>query len=797
MRDRQAGGLPSTVRKPQKNDPINSRLLILCSCLVLGIVILILLGESISFPQIYATAAFDRDGDLLSAAIAEDGQWRFAPSDSLPARYVQSVIIAEDKRFFNHHGVDPLAVIRAAWSNLRDKKIVSGASTLTMQVVRMSRGNQPRTFPEKIFEMILAGALEFTRSKSEILGLYAAHAPYGGNVVGLEAAAWRYFGRRPSALSWAETATLAVLPNSPSMIHPGRNRSLLREKRDRLLRKLFETGVIDSITFRMACSEDLPDTPYPLPQNAPHLLSYLKSEIQQQGRFYTSIDRQCQLMVQDVLERHHKHLAANHVYDAAVVVIDNCANEIIAYAGNISGTRIREDGRYVDIIRAPRSTGSILKPFLYAAMLEKGELLPTQLVMDVPLRLGGFAPQNYSHLYNGAVPASKALARSLNVPAVYMLQQYGVARFHYKLIQLGMTTLFRPYAQYGLSLILGGAECTLWDISTMYAGFAESIRSWIENRRPRGKPAILKRRLQENTGTAAYHYTAGTAWLTLSAMLEVSRPDLEQFWQNFSSSRPVAWKTGTSYGHRDAWAVGVTPEFTIGVWVGNADGEGRPDLTGLRAAAPILFDLFYLMPPTSWFETPEPELEEITVCASSGYRPGPYCSKREHVFIPYGCGGGTTCPFCRVVHLDVTHTHRVDTNCTPDEQVESENWFILPPEAELYYRTKHPEYIPLPPVTGGCAEEEMNAFSLIYPPAGDVILVPLELDGEQGKTVLKAAHRRPDATLYWHIDNVYLGSTTERHELAVSPAAGEHRLTIVDDQGQMLEQKVRIIAARR
>ena len=360
-----------------------------------------------------------------------------------------------------------------------------------------------------------------------------------------------------------------------------------------------------------------------------------------------------------------------------------------------------------------------------------------------------------------------------------------------------MTTLFRPYAQYGLSLILGGAECTLWDISAMYAGFAESMLSWIENRQPRGKPGILRRRLSEPTGTAVYHYNAGTAWLTLSTILEVSRPDLEQFWQNFASSRPVAWKTGTSYGHRDAWAVGVTPEYTIGVWVGNADGEGRPDLTGLRAAAPILFDLFYLMPPTSWFEMPEPELEEISICASSGYRPGPYCSRLEKVYIPYGSQGGTTCPFCRVIHLDATHTYRVDTNCTPDEQVETEQWFVLPPVAELYYMKKHPEYIPLPPVTGDCSDEEIDAFSLIYPSAGDAILVPVELNGEQGKTVLKAAHRRPDATLYWHLDNVYLGSTTERHELAISPLAGEHRLTIVDDQGMIREQKVRIITAGR
>jgi len=680
---------------------------------------------------------------------------------------------------------------------MKSGRIVSGASTITMQVVRLARLNRPRTFPEKLIEVILASGLELISSKKQILRLYAAHAPFGGNVVGLEAAAWRYFGRQPAQLSWAETATLAVLPNAPALIHPGRNRDLLRKKRDHLLLRLYQTGIIDSLTYTLSCRENLPDAPYPLPQNAPHLLTYLKHEMKAGGRIFSSIDAPTQSMVKNVLERNHLRLAANHIYDGAVMIIDNHANEVIAYMGNISDNRVRDKGRYVDVIQAPRSTGSILKPLLYASLIEKGEILPTQLVQDVPLRLGGFAPQNYSRSYHGAVPASQALARSLNIPAVHMLRQYGVSRFYYKLKNLGMTSLFRPSEEYGLSLILGGAEGTLWEICTIYAGFAESISSFFYDRPARGQPRIIINQLSSVDQDRKYRFRPGATWLTLSAMLEVSRPDLEQFWQNFASSRPVAWKTGTSFGNRDAWAIGVTPEYTVGVWVGNADGEGRPDLAGLNSAAPILFDIFYLLPPTSWFEKPESDLEQIDVCSSSGFRPGPFCKTREKTYIPFDSEAGTTCPLCRLVQLDPTLTYRVNRSCDRDMLTEPVKWFVLPPAVELYYSKKHPEYLPLPPVHPGCPGEELDPFSLIHPAPGSAILVPVELNGEQGRTVLKAAHRRPNAILYWHIDDNYMGLTKERHELAISPSPGEHKITLVDDQGMMVIQTVRIVSAGR
>ena len=414
-----------------------------------------------------------RDGSLLGARIASDGQWRFPGRDSVPGKYAAAVIAAEDQRFRWHPGVDPLALARAAWTNLRAGKVVGGGSTITMQVIRMSRGSRPRTYREKFVEAALALRLELGTDKDEVLALYAAHAPFGGNVVGLEAAAWRYFGRGPADLSWAEAAMLAVLPNNPGAVHPGRSRAELLEKRDRLLGRLQETGTIDAEELELALLEPLPDAPRPLPQVAPHLLQTLAAGDGGAGRRYAStLDAALQRLVGDVASRQSRSLASMGIRHLAALVVDNRTFEVVAYVGNSRWAVGEGTGHAIDLIRRPRSTGSILKPLLFARMLDAGEILPETLVPDIPSQFAGYRPENYDREFRGAVPARTALARSLNVPAVWMLRRHGVDRFYDFLRGMGMTTLHRPPGDYGLTLVLGGAEGTLWDITGMYANVA-------------------------------------------------------------------------------------------------------------------------------------------------------------------------------------------------------------------------------------------------------------------------------------------------------------------------------------
>ena len=394
----------------------------------------------------YATVVVDRHNELLGARIAKDGQWRFPPCDSVPDKFIRCLLAFEDKHFYKHPGVNPFSLFRAAWQNLRHGRIVSGGSTLTMQTIRLSR-NQPRTFLEKIIEIILATRLELQYSKQEILAMYASHAPFGGNVVGLDAATWRYFSHPASDLSWAEAATLAALPNAPSSIYPGKNREALLKKRNRILKILLEQGDISASDFKLALAEPLPTTPRALPQIAPHLVDHIAN--QYPGQYVVStIDKGLQLQMEALANRHSQEFARSDIKNLALLVIDLQDNQVLAYCGN---TRLDglANGHQVDIIRAPRSTGSILKPFLYYAALEEGLILPHMLLPDIPININGFAPQNFNRQFEGAVSASEALARSLNIPSVELLQQYGVPKFYDFLQQIGLSTPAHPASHYG------------------------------------------------------------------------------------------------------------------------------------------------------------------------------------------------------------------------------------------------------------------------------------------------------------------------------------------------------------
>ncbi len=775
------------------------------------------------FRNPYSLVILDRTGELLNAGVAKDGQWRFPPADSIPAKYIQSAVIFEDKRFFRHRGVDPLALLRAAWSDVRAGKVVSGGSTLTMQVVRLSRPGKPRTILEKTVEIFEALRLESFYNKQEIFSMYAAHAPYGGNVVGLSAASWRYFGRQPEQLSWAEVAMLTVLPNNPALIHPGRNRDLLLRKRNVLLDKLIEQNVLDSLSGTLAKMEPLPPEPYPLPVLAPHIYSHVRNSgltTKKWGRaapgpVHTTMRKDLQLQTDQIIRRHHERLAANGIFNGAALVMEVNSGQVLAYVGNVFDPDNSGHDRFVDIISAPRSTGSILKPLLYAGMLQSGDILPTQLVADVPTRMGGFAPQNYSREYQGAVPACMALARSLNVPAVRMLQRFSVDRFQNLLEKLGMTTLYRPAHEYGLTLILGGAEGKLWDLTGIYASMARTVNRYFEDEADSASaeasaffaPELFldeeqnkntaDRKLIPNKSNPDSPLRAGSCWLTLQAMLEVTRPDEESAWRDFLSNREIAWKTGTSYGYRDAWAIGVTPLYAVGVWVGNADGEGRPDLVGLKTAAPILFEIFGLLPSAEWFNCPEGDLELIEVCSRSGYRRGPDCAAGLMIRVPPAGVQTTVCPYCQIVHLDRSLRWQVHADCEPLHGIVNKNWFVLPPTMEWYYIRKHSDYLPLPQLREDCRGlvESMtsSSFSIIYPEKNSTIFIPLELDGQRGRTVFKAAARNQQSTLYWHLDNVYMGATRDIHELALVADAGEHILTLVDENGEQEVRKFKII----
>ena len=746
----------------------------------------------------------DADGNLLNATIAADGQWRFPYNKNVPQKFIDCITTFEDKRFFKHPGVDPVSIGRAVIKNIKNKGVVQGGSTITMQVIRLSKKDDKRSIWNKLKESILAIRLEMSYSKKEIIALYASNAPFGGNVVGLDAAAWRYYGRSPDKLSWGEMATLAVLPNAPALVHPGKNRETLLKKRNILLDKLLDAGKINQSSCDLAKLEPLPGQPLPLPQFAPHLLQRFKKDFAKNNtgtKIKTTLDGALQKNVARIIQQHQSVLKGNGINNACALVLDVETGNTVAYIGNIYDPVNKEMESDVDVIAAPRSPGSALKPILYASILSDGLILPNSIIPDIPTQIGSYAPQNFDLGFDGAVPANRALARSLNIPAVKLLQQYKYQRFYETLQQCGFTTLNRSADTYGLSLILGGCEVTMWDIAGVYASMARTLNHQTKNNgkldindfHPANyiaKPITNNEQLTTNN----FPLDATSIYFTFQAMQDVMRPGEEGLWQQFTSSQKVAWKTGTSFGFRDGWAIGVTPKNVVAVWVGNTDGEGRPGLVGIQTAAPILFDIFRLLPNVSWFEKPKYNFSFVPVCRQSGYRANIDCPDVDTLFMPPNATKVPLCPYHKIIHLDASGTFRVTEQCESASNMQHKSWFILSPAMEYYYKQKNADYKILPPFKAGCDYAETGkVMEIIYPQPDAKIYVPLEISGEKGKTVFTAAHRKNGTKIFWSLDDNFIGTTQNFHQMALNPSPGKHIITLTDENGASISRQFEIL----
>jgi penicillin-binding protein 1C len=729
-------------------------------------------------------------GELMGAKIADDGQWRFPESDSVPFKFRKCLLTFEDEYFEYHPGVNPVSLFRSLKQNINSGSAKRGGSTITMQVARMMRGNRERTVYQKLVEITLAVRIECSYRKSSILKIYVCHAPFGSNVVGLSAASWRYFGRYPHQLSWAEAATLAVLPNAPSLIYPGKNQRRLLEKRNRLLAKLRTNNTIDQSTYELALMESLPAKPFPIPQLAPHLLVRAAQEEPEQRLFRTTLDKDLQVKVAELVNRHMSSLSGNQVYNAGVIVAETETGKVLAYIGNCySETNAHEN--YVDVIRAPRSTGSILKPFLYAFMLSEGRMLPASLVEDVPTRLGSYGPKNYNLTYDGLVPAHEAIARSLNVPAIKMLQDYGASRFHKRLKQLGFTTFNRPTEHYGLSLILGGGEATLWDIASAYSSMGRALSFYSQRWDKYAEGSYRKLHYiqgKENKISISQRsdlLSASSIYFTFRAMTELLRPQDYVGYKQFLSKAPIAWKTGTSFGFRDAWATGLNAKYTVAVWVGNADGEGRPELTGTSCAAPLMFSVFNVLSEKKWFQKPERDMEKVLVCQQSGYKASDICEKVETREYCRGSSKTKVCEFHKLVHLDQSGNYRVQGDCYPVSSMRHVAWFVASPVQEYFFKKRNLGYKVLPPFLPGCEpDENQKHLEIIYPRDNFQVYMPVDESGKKSRCILKATHKGKDATLFWYMDGVYIGATRQFHQVPLVAEAGKHVLEISDENGE-------------
>ena len=733
-----------------------------------------------------STILLDSGDGLLEARLAADGQWRFPAIDQVPPKMEKAILTFEDRWFYWHPGFNPISLFHAFRSNLKAGRIVRGGSTISMQLIRLARKGQPRTYREKIIEWATAVRLTVQYRKSTVLKEYLSRAPFGGNVVGLASASWRYFRKAPHLLSWGEAAMLAVLPNDPALIHPGRNRDLLRAKRDRLLDQMVAEGYLSTADGILAKSEPLPVRPAPLPRRAPELMTSLGQS--EAPLIRTTVNGPLQDAVRSYLEIYQDRMAGNGVFNMAVVIASNQHHQVEVYAGN-NPLALHHQGD-VDMIPARRSPGSTLKPLLYASALDDGLIWPGSLLPDVPTQYGSYRPENYNRQYEGVVNAEEAIASSLNVPMVRLLKDYGTDAFLEQLRQFGLSTLDRPADHYGLSLILGGGEVSLWDLVTIYSACAHRLQTGHPSTNP--VEGLRIRRDLNKTSSTVRVPGIGAIWHMLQAMVLPDRPEGMENWAYFESPRQVAWKTGTSFGFKDAWAIGVTPEYTVGVWVGNADGTPRPDLVGYKAAAPLLFAVFDMLPPTTWFKPPLDDLDYREVCSFSGNPPSGLCPADTQLIL-IRQQRPPVCTIHREILVDPQTGARVNSSCALPDQSLRRVVEVLPPLQEHYYRFHHPEYRGLPELAPGCLEQQsFNPLQWIYPAEDTRIIIPVDLNGVRQAVLLQATHRDPDAQVFWHCNDQYLGKTRGRHTWIATLPPGTHTLTIMDDSGNRKTHRVEV-----
>ncbi len=721
------------------------------------------------FDESYSKVLLDRNGEFLEARIAQDQQWRFPPINTTPTRFEECILTYEDQYFRAHPGVNVVSLFRALYLNLKHGEVVSGGSTITMQTVRLMRKQKNRTILEKCIEITWAMRLETRFSKDEILSMYVSHAPFGGNTVGLEAATWRYFNRPPESLSWADNAMLAVLPNSPGLIHLNKNRSLLKAKRDKLLESLYENGTINVETFNLSKDEPLPEPVNALPHYAYHLVDRLSSK---SSKIVSTVDIVHQKQFNKIASLYGQRLKQQNIHNLSAVLVDIETGNVLAYVGNNWRNNHKHAGK-VDMLRAVRSSGSILKPFLYTAVYDQGTA-PTQGIPDYPINFTGYKPVNYNPSFEGLVPAGEALYRSLNIPATWLLSKYGVAHMKNDLSKLGLSSLNRSSKDYGLSIILGGGEVNLLELTSAYSSLGAQLNnpdSFTAFKtyllRDHSKPTIESRKT----------FSSGSIYSTLQSLTNTYRPETEAHWKNFSSAYPIAWKTGTSYGNRDAWAIGVTSKYAVGVWVGNSEGQGVSGLTGLNTAAPLLFQLFETLPATMWFNEPA-DMDMYAICSESGMKKGKTCPNEREALLPTSLETGVTCVYHKAFMIEAHSGKRAYKGCG-EGFLYPDTFFNLPPIVSTYYKQRNPRYKELPEWSSNCNRGDAS-ISVLYPVDQGRLSIPV---GEEREVIAKAYYSLPQTELYWELNGSHIGITAGKHEQVIIPQKGRNLLVLSDEFG--------------
>jgi penicillin-binding protein 1C len=720
----------------------------------------------------YSPIVLAKDSTLINAYLTYDDKWRmYTELEEITPELKKAIVFKEDRFFYYHFGINPVAIVRASINNIRYHRRTSGASTITMQVARLISPKE-RSYWNKITEMFRASQLEWKYSKNEILQIYLNIIPFGSNIEGVKAASVIYFGKLPNHLSLAEITALSIIPNRPVSLRLGTNNEYIVKERNKWLNRYKKAKLFDLNTIDDALTEPLNAYRRSVPHLAPHLSYRLKTENTKSRIIRSTINLEMQKKCESIIKTYSNGLYFQNIKNAMAIVIDNKSREVIAYIGSADYYN-NEDGGQVDGIRSIRSPGSTLKPLAYALAFDAGIVTPKTIISDVPVSFSGYEPENYDEKFYGNISIEKALASSLNVPAVKILSELKTATLLNALIQANFAQIGKDKENLGLSIVLGGCGVSLEELANLYCTLANG-----------GSFSALKY-LKDNHGLDTIRIVSqGAAYMVTDILTQLERPDLPLAWENSQHTPKIAWKTGTSYGRKDAWSIGYNNKYTVGVWVGNFSAQGVPELSGAEKATPLLFRIFNAIDYNTnlnWFTMP-PDIDLRYVCSQSGLLPEFYCNNLILNYYLPNKTNNKKCQHSKLVIINPDSTMSYCLNCRPEFGYIEALYPNLAPEVITYYNTNQIKYSKIPPHNPEC--ERLIAGlnpKITSPVSNNEYYVNVNEDME----IMLSCHVANDVeNVYWYINNKFLKAAGKEEKLFFKPDEGTIEISCSDDKGR-------------
>ncbi|HET9057280.1 MAG TPA: penicillin-binding protein 1C [Chitinophagaceae bacterium] len=749
--------------------------------IIVGLVVIFLL-LNLFFPLPgkieYSTIVTDNKGEVIHAFLTKNEKWRMKAELAEISPLLKKTIVAKEDRYFYYHpGVNPVAVARALVKNILRMKRTSGASTITMQVAKLLEPKK-RSYGSKLIEVFRAFQLEWKYSKDEILQLYFNLVPYGGNIEGVKAASLLYFKKSPDHLSLAEITALSIIPNRPSTLIIGRNNDLIIKERNRWLAYFAKEKVFTKKEIKDALSEPL--TAYRM--EVPKLMPQFSYEMKKLGGdiIKSNIDLNTQFKTEKLVKDYVKALYSQNIRNAAVMIIDNRSHKVVSYVGS-ADYRDTVDYGQVNGVKAVREPGSTLKPLLYGLCVDAGLMTPKTIITDVAVNYNGYAPENYDKKFNGNVTMEFSLEHSLNIPAVKALRQLGTEKMIGTLTECNFKSIQKKQKGLGLSLILGGCGTNLEELTSLFAAFA--------NDGVYCKPLLVQ-------GDTIYDkvriLSEASDFMITDILSHVNRPDFPVSWQSTAHLPKIAWKTGTSYGRRDAWSIGYNKNYTVGVWVGNFSGQGIPELSGAGIATPLLFKIFNTIDYDSdeeWFAQPK-SCETRIVCSETGMTRGEYCTHAvTDYFIPL-VSSSMVCNDTREVLVSPDEKISYCHYCAPETGYKKKLFKIIAPDLQNYFKENGIAFEMIPLHNPNCEKIFKEGAPVITSPTNGT---EYYLDTKDPEPIALTCETAIDVTkVYWYINNKFYKATDAKSKQFFIPEEGTVKISCTDDLGRNRDIRINV-----